>query len=83
MFSKKSGKAMTEWISIEDKLPDEHQKVIGLMDCGEMCLTQYSKCWKKDCGLMLKSSYGFLGSDCEITHWMPLPEPPKKEVDDD
>lgn len=69
---------MSEWISVKDRLPEKtglyliyEQKYNPMM---ETCF--YSNCsgWQ----------YGFSDSDAElITHWMPLPEPPEIEDEDD
>jgi hypothetical protein len=60
-----------EWISIKQKHPKEHEKVlvcseIGVIDCG----------WVFLCGLNIwkfRNSHSYLNN---ITHWMPLPKNP-------
>ena len=71
---------MSEWISVEDRLPEDNDEVLTF-SLGEVFVTRY---WK------LTSQW--LASDArathlaKVTHWMPLPEPPKdqrvKEGDD-
>ena len=62
---------MVEWISIKDKKPKIGQHIIGLWHHGKE-YTHYESnisSWiyqKKDNG--------------NLTHWMPLPEPPKQEA---
>ena len=62
------------WISVEDELPEEHTDVL-LYDRQENMFVGYRH-------EMEFSS--LIGDDLEIdhngtiTHWMPLPEPPKK-----
>lgn len=69
---------MSEWISVEDRLPEEAQEVLcfrgtdigALMDVytyiGDNKWEDSYENW----------NYGDLEG---ITHWMPLPEPPKGE----
>lgn len=62
-----------EWISVEDRLPEEstnvlaystkYNEIIFLYYCGE-------DEWEDEKGFASAKYYG-------ITHWMPLPEPPK------
>lgn len=54
-----------EWISIKDRLPERGQTVIAWVLMGEM-LSSYH--------LMQYISQW----NEDITHWMPLPEPPKE-----
>lgn len=65
-----------EWISIADRLPDKGQEVLAYRGDfnGDMMNTYTylgSGNWQDD--------YGYRGSAEHdgITHWMPLPEPPK------
>lgn len=58
------------WINVEDKLPDEFQKVLV---------------WRKTIGYDV-AWIGFGGwiydnliEDIEVIAWMPLPEPPRME----
>lgn len=69
-------KAKSEWISVEDRLPERKQVVLCYRGDfrGDMMNTYVylgSGNWEDD--------YGYRGtSEHEgITHWMPLPEPPK------
>lgn len=74
-----------EWIRVEDKLPDEHETVQAWSNEG----TWFPRAWRAWCGDKLHWCYGNVpdsegwnwidgnsGFNCEITHWMPLPEPP-------
>jgi hypothetical protein len=61
------------WISVEDELPKIGKDVLVLREDGEMQVAhQYNeeiaRWWSVD-GFPLKNN---------ITHWMPLPQPPKK-----
>jgi hypothetical protein len=55
-----NGVIAQEWISVEDRLPEE----------GEHILVCYSDGWICD---------QYTPFDDGVTHWMPLPEPPKGE----
>lgn len=64
------------WISVEERLPDIDAEVLICTDEGLYDVTQYSggeRFWtlerNPDCWVTA------LG----VTHWMPLPEPPKEE----
>nr|MDY5755524.1 DUF551 domain-containing protein [Eubacteriales bacterium] len=72
-----------EWISVDDKLPDnkEHDWVLAQVveDNGYMHIPkvmEYRQS-KKD---WFEETYGWLSEHnglFTVTHWMPLPEPPK------
>ena len=62
---------MSEWISVKDRLPDANESVLCYFHYGPnfpavICENEYigSGMWMAD------------GS--KVTHWMPLPEPPKE-----
>lgn len=66
-----------KWISVKDKIPDNNKKVLGF-DCSRIYIcfrkeeSEYNEHWAicdEDC-----SCVGCTGA---ITHWMPLPLPPK------
>lgn len=63
--------AQPKWISVEERLPEEGVSVLiygfGCMDIG----------WIIDTGW--RSEYISDYDKGEITHWMPMPEPPKEE----
>jgi hypothetical protein len=67
--------AMPKWISVEERLPGM-KNVIAINANDEMLI-----------GFVNPASYGtFYKCDSEadvifnVTHWMPLPEPPKEEA---
>lgn len=58
------------WISTSDALPGEGVKVLGYnTESGLYCVGSYSKKWGK---------WRAAGSP-KVTHWLPLPVPPKEE----
>lgn len=73
---------MSEWISVKDKLPDKDDINDYLITDGKRCFVGFYrhkvKAWD-NFTLGWVQEYYSDGSveDIEITHWMPLPEPPK------
>lgn len=58
------------WISCSERMPDDGQWCVVNTEYG-----YYVQCWSE--------GQGWLGDDisipeCDVTHWMPLPEPPKE-----
>ena len=68
-----------EWVSVEDRLPEKGQTVLFHQKDGFICCAEYFA------GNALMSPGWFIDNDSwdakEVTHWMPLPAPPKKEHD--
>jgi hypothetical protein len=56
---------MNEWISVKDRLPKKYGVVLAFTEYGDTNAVYYyvDKSW---------------GHPDEITHWMPLPEPPNE-----
>ncbi len=69
---------MAEWISVKDRLPEKEQEV--LCYCGEF-IGDLIKVYTYMGNDKWEDDYGYFGSAKEegISHWMPLPEPPKGE----
>ena len=78
---------MSEWISVEESLPPHDKRVLVWEMYSEFpfggYLSSVSVCWKADCEHH-DAEGGWSGaiviSDVSqnlVTHWMPLPEPPK------
>lgn len=57
---------MAEWISVEDRMPEDNEKVLAYTKTGGYCVARYSARWNR-----FRTS-----GNVTITHWMPLPEPP-------
>jgi len=57
------------WISIEDKLPKEHEYYLVANDSGDVFVAHYSF------GRWTPGYYNNVF--CDITHWMELPKHPK------
>lgn len=64
-----------EWISVEDRLPGTRDNVLAydINDIGTIYIAFYFD------GLWRQDDIPHVGVDT-ITHWMPLPEPPKPKV---
>lgn len=55
----------SRWISVRDRLPEPDQKVLAYTAESRGAFEEYRLC----CGWAIKGA---------VTHWMPLPEPPKE-----
>ena len=77
------------WISVNDALPELEKNVliyaVGKEKCYESKITitrRTDVIWfghEVKTEPYWKDPWQYFGSDYEITHWMPLPEPPEKE----
>ena len=77
-----------EWISVEERLPDNHRYV--LVACEGLTIGGYAQIAIGSYGGGLWSiadadGTGYLTKymRCVVTHWMPLPSLPEKEKNDD
>lgn len=59
---------MSEWISVKDEMPEVERLVLVYSSFDEAVVTDY---------LQGNGQFRFHGG---ITHWMPLPEPPKTDL---
>ena len=67
------GVTVQEWISVDERLPDDNDRVIAYRpNESETSAYKYCVMWGWSVKVSLKQHRG-------ITHWMPLPEPPKGE----
>ena len=57
-----------EWISVKDRLPEQGEEAICIAADGDMMIGKYTE-W----GWMFPCYFE------DLTHWMPLPQPPKGE----
>ena len=67
-LEKENGVTVQEWISVNDRLPEQGEEAICIAADGDMMIGKYTE-W----GWMFPCYFE------EITHWMPLPQPPKGE----
>ena len=81
-----NGVTMQEWISVDDRLP-ETDGIYIVCDCrlnGNPWIhtsgfRKASSSWCELHGIFYDDGYGRYSEQDKITHWMPLPEPPKGE----
>lgn len=62
----------SEWISVEERLPDKYGDVICCTRNGTIWQLTYNPTYK-----LFNVSYDNVENAMDVTHWMPLPEPPK------
>ena len=79
------GVTVQEWISVEDELPDnkEHDWVLAQVveDNGYMHIPRVME-YRQAKDDWFEETYGWLSEHngvFTVTHWMPLPKPPKGE----
>lgn len=65
------GVTVQEWISVKDRLPDMYQNVLAIRADGKIVVDAIGslEIWYKQMDIVGRP----------VTHWMPLPEPPKGE----
>lgn len=70
------GEAMSKWISVKDRLPDTFVSVLVHMP-GEKPLPAVHEGYLRPDGKWYSAFYE--REPDEVTHWLPLPEPPEEE----
>ena len=80
-----NGVTVQEWISVKDRLPDnkEHDWVLAQVveDNGFMHIPKVME-YRQQRNDWFEETYGWLSEHngaFTVTHWMPLPQPPKGE----
>lgn len=68
-----------KWISVEDRLPEENARVWVFCD-GKTEVMIYRRDADGECRFYWEDELGLFSAwyKCRVTHWMPLPEPPKE-----
>ena len=69
-----AGYRKQEWISVEERLPEREGKYLGYTIKGTIAICNYQSYFITKEGALSKPQF-----DYWVTHWMPLPEPPKGE----
>ncbi len=70
---------MTPWHKVEDELPEEGVEVLGAAKWqGEWYIVAVLYTGSSDKRYMFDNPHD-AGMYPEISHWMPMPEPPKEE----
>ncbi len=75
-------KVMPQWISVKDRLPEINQQFIAFVENKEVCnCSRYqNRSSDNSPSFYASTKTGLLICGLEsISHWMPLPEPPKEE----
>ena len=67
-------KAESGWISVKDRLPEKHDRYLCNVKAFSFPDLRYFAILKYDDGGFIE---GKIYTD-DVTHWMPLPEPPKE-----
>ena len=71
-----SGVTVQEWISVKDRLPEKDVRVLVWMNDNEEGYTQMdTDRWN----CTMEQGYHWVRWGKNVTHWMPLPQPPKGE----
>lgn len=72
-----------DWISVKDRLPPENQDIVGKIKgapCSELCIVAVEDQFR---GSFVATDITICGKWYNyreaVTHWMPLPKPPKEE----
>ena len=65
------GRAEQKWIPVTERLPEEMEKVLAYTDVGSFAEVAYWTGYRWEKTWDFEVLYG-------VTHWMPLPEPPKE-----
>ena len=66
-----NGVTVQEWISVDDELPEDQEEVL-------VCTRSKNGIRNIDKGYMAIDRFIHRGR-AEVTHWMPLPQPPEGE----
>lgn len=76
----------TKWISVEERLPEHGTDVLvltapGTLSLGQNCVVaEYIHPRMEKSGVFINFYAGYDDKNIlAVTHWMPLPEPPKEE----
>lgn len=59
----------TGWISVEEQMPADNERVLAFTKLGGYCVARYSKRWDR----------WMTSGRVTVTHWMPLPAAPEDD----
>ena len=62
-----------EWISVEERLPDDEQAILVYTGKNK------PKRWWHTTSTIFRHGKFHVSLKDNVTHWMPIPEPPKEE----
>lgn len=60
---------MSEWIKCSERMPEQFKAILVFNEYGEVWSGAYDRYWNFYCDNLLVE---------HVTHWAPLPEPPKE-----
>jgi hypothetical protein len=66
-----------EWISVKDRLPEHLEKILIVYEGSDNVLMANYKNGLVGMGFYVYYADGRMLIHTPVTHWMPLPEPPK------
>ncbi|MBR1749926.1 MAG: DUF551 domain-containing protein [Ruminococcus sp.] len=66
---------MSEWISVKDRLPEDGEEVLIYSTTNEISMCYYDE----DTHRFNVVDSDLYWNEISVTHWAPLPEPPKGE----
>ena len=64
---------MSEWIHVNERLPETNERVLVYLK------EKVSRYTQIDTDRVIAKKAGWVRWGDEVTHWMPLPEPPKPQ----
>jgi hypothetical protein len=71
-----NGVTVQEWIPVTERLPEMKHEPYNVLVCHDVKGTMIMDCaWYSHCKQKWCS---FNGMNLKVTHWMPLPEPPRE-----
>lgn len=62
-----------QWISVEERLPNHYEEVLVVSKLKNIVYFAWY-----DADISMFMGHGHMWTTREVTHWMPLPEPPKE-----
>lgn len=65
-----------QWISVKDKLPNTEDEFLVTNARGDMEVSIFGM---KEQAFLFFDGYGYAHKRTMVTHWMPLPKPPKED----
>lgn len=75
----RGGDTVSEWISVEDRLPEKCGHYLVYIQGGDVYNIRLARYSPEKNKWRTAEAYSYFEG---ITHWMPLPEPPREVSDD-
>lgn len=68
---------MREWISVNERLPEQNKRILAAFESGEVTVTVYTNDPDTgELGLLFEDVYG------KVTHWQPMPKHPNENKEE-